>query len=87
MNNPMYKRYADKTPVAVHNITAFASIALFEPDEADKYDGAEIISALYNGEKYTNFHRHEIKYTPSRRAYIYKTSGKMFLDSFMKINF
>lgn len=23
MNKPMYKRYADKTPVAVHGVTAF----------------------------------------------------------------
>lgn len=87
MNNSMYKRYADKTPVAVHNIAAFAGIALFEPDEIDKYNGAEIVSALYNGEKYTNFHKHEIKYSPSGRAYIYKTGGKMFLDTFMRTNF
>ena len=86
MNKPMFKRYADKTPAAAHHVTAFASIVLFEPDETDRHNGAEIISALYNGKQYTNFHRHEIQYTPSGRAYIHKLHGRMYLDQFIRTN-
>ena len=82
----MYKRYENKKPCGVYGIGNFGGLALFNPDEIDKYnERCDFIAAFHNGTKYTNFHKHKVHYTLSGRAYIRKGGVNYYLDEIMRL--
>lgn len=85
MNNAMYKRYKNVKPIGVMHLTNCFGIAIFEPDETDKYN-TDVIAAWSNTEGYTGFHKHMIHYTSTGRAYIRKGSMRIYLDEVIKLH-
>lgn len=78
---PLYKRYQDDTPIGVKSFNAFFGVALFATDLEDDCD---FVSAWWNGEYYYTFHRTNIKYTPSGKAFFYKGNMKIYLEEVIR---
>ena len=82
----MHKRYENVTPMGTMAFCNTFGIAIFEPDEVDRYkDNCDLIAAWHNGEHYSGFHKHMIHYTESGRAYIRKGSLRIYLDEVSRI--
>ena len=81
MDNAMYKRYENVKPVMTHLLCNTFGIAIFLPDETDKYkDNCDVIAAWYNSENYYGFHKHVIHMTSAGRSFIRKGSLRIYLD-------
>lgn len=82
----MHERYENVTPMGTMALCNTFGIAIFEPDEVDRYkDNCDLIAAWRNGEGYYNFHKHMVHYTESGRAYIRKGSLRIYLDEVVRI--
>lgn len=82
----MHERYENVTPMGTMAFCNTFGIAIFEPDEVDRYkDNCDLIAAWHNGEGYYNFHKHMVHYTESGRAYIRKGSLRIYLDEVTRI--
>lgn len=82
---PMYKRYEYKRPTGVMSLYNSFGLAIFAPDEIDKYkEGCELIAAWSNGHTYYGFHKHMIFYSTAGRAYIRKGSLRVYLDEVIR---
>lgn len=82
----MHERYENVTPMGTMALCNTFGIAIFEPDEVDRYkDNCDLIAAWHNGECYYNFHKHMVHYTESGRAYIRKGSLRIYLDEITRI--
>lgn len=85
MKQAMYKRYEYQKPIAVMPLCNYFSLALFAPDDIDKYkDGCELIAAWLNGHTYYGFHKHMIFYSTAGRPFIRKGSLRLYLDEFQR---
>lgn len=81
----MYKRYENATPIGVQAFCNTFGIAIFEPDEIDRYkEGCDVVAA-WADENYHGFHKHQIFYSTSGRAFIRKGSLRIYLDEVMKV--
>lgn len=85
MKEAMYKRYADKKPVGAYAFCNTFGLHIYEPDEIDKYD-CELVCSWHNGEREWGFHKHQIHYTTSGRAFVRKGSQRIYLDEVMKVS-
>lgn len=86
----MHERYKNVTPIGTMVFCDTFHIAIFEPDEIDRYkNNCDLIAAWgwYNsdGKHYYNFHKHMIHYTESGRAYIRKGGLRIYLDEITRI--
>lgn len=81
----MYKRYENATPVGTMHLSNCFGIALFEPDEIDKYD-CDFVGAWWDCDKgYTGFHKHKVHYSTAGRPFIRKGSLRIYLDNVMRV--
>ena len=80
---PLYERYKETRPIGVHTITNTFGLLVFEPLEEDRYD-CELVSAWSTMEGCHGYHRHQISYTPSGRAFIRKGQTRFYLDEIMR---
>lgn len=76
---PMYKRYQNKMPISVVNRCGDFGLVIYFPDDYDKYD-CDYVCSWYNSKYEWGFHKHNIHYTPSGRAFIRKGSLRIYLD-------
>lgn len=82
----MYKRYENVTPMGVQAFCNTFGIAIFEPDEIDKYkEGCELVAAWSTTQGLHGFHKHQIFYSTSGRAFIRKGSLRIYLDEVMRV--
>lgn len=87
MKRTLKERYENNKIIGIWSQGAVgATIVFYEPDENDKADGVEIISAWQygNGEK-DGFRRHHISYTASGLSYIRKGALKIRFCDVMRI--
>ena len=83
---PMYKRYKDTVPIGTMAFCNTFGIAIFEPDDTDRYkDNCDLVAAWWSaGNDYHGFHRHKIHYSYGARPYIRKGSLRIYLDEVMR---
>ena len=88
-NTARHQRYKNIKPIGTMTFNTFFGIAVFEPDEIDRYnDNCNLIAAWTNGEGkegYCNYHKHKIYCTSSGREYIRKGHLKVYLDEMVRI--
>ena len=83
-NAARYQRYKDIQPIGSMAFGAFFGVAVFEPDDIDRYeDNCDLIAAWSSEEGYHGYHKHKIHYTESGRGYIHKGSLRIYLDEMM----
>ena len=77
----MYERYHRKQPTGTYSFCNTLGVAIFAPDELDKYkDGCELIAAWVADNAYYGFHSHMIFYSTAGRPFIRKGSLRIYLD-------
>lgn len=77
----MYKRYAKVKPIVTKSFTYDFGIAIFAPDEVDRYKrNCDVITAWHGADGYRNFHKNKVHYTDKGRSYIRKGSIRIYLD-------
>lgn len=82
----MYSRYESKTPIGVMAFTNCFGVAIYEPEEEDRYkDNCDLIAAWTSTDSLTGFHKHKIHYTENGRSYIRKGSLRIYLDEVMRV--
>lgn len=75
---PLYKQYEAARPVAAQTITNNLAIVIY------RLNDAEAVAAWVH-EYPTTFHRHNIIYTSTGRAFIRKGGRRWYLDEFIKV--
>lgn len=81
-----HERYRDIQPIGSIAFGAFFGIAVFEPDEIDRYeDNCDLIAAWSGEQGYYCYHKHKIHYTESGRGYIRKGSLRIYLNELIGI--
>lgn len=83
-NVALYKRYSNIAPVGVCHFSNCFGVALWEPDNGDKFE-CDYIAAWANTEGYVGFHRHKVHYSTAGRAYIRKGTMRIYLDNVMRV--
>ena len=83
MKKAMYKRYENIKPIGTQAFTNNFGIAIFEPDEHDKYN-CDFVAAWSTCDYMYGYHRHKIYFTNTERAYIRKGGIRIYLDEVMR---
>lgn len=84
MREALYKTYGAMKPVGAIAFCNTFGMLVFEPTKEDSYDCDYITAWSGTEKKAWGFHRNQLHYTTSGRAYLRKGNMRIYFDEVMR---